>query len=442
MNGRIKQILLFLSGALLLPAGLHAQVVEEDVAPAPVLEVGTEIVEAAPEPQPEPAKHSLVADVDVLLTKLAEHGVELTGGESRAPLYECVARIVDPRARLFTAADLEHWQNEQAGVDYHSDIRLTISNATPVITAVPDDLQESLRAGDRILSIQGAPTTNVTLSDALRLLRGHTAGGADLIYARGTDAPATTRIERVLSPLPLFEVLETWPRDIGYARVNGLNAGSGAEVLTQLREWADATFAGGILDLRGADGSDVASAAQIAGAFASPGSSLFSFLDRAGNTLTNYQADETAQIDLPVMLLVDEHTSGAAEALAAAAAGSLRGMLVIGRETSGDPAIREVISTSDDESLYIATRKLVAGDGSVFDGHSGVKPTVILPAGPGKVEYEPERGPDRRIRLDEEDSDLALRDRIRGDAALQRAVDVLLGLKALNIRPGPLSSAP
>ncbi|MCZ7592255.1 MAG: S41 family peptidase [Kiritimatiellae bacterium] len=435
----LRQILLFLFGVLLLPVGLHAQVAEENLAAEPVLELDAEVVATTPEP--DPAKHPLVADVDALLANLAAHGIQLTGDEERAPLYECVARIVDPQARLFTAAELEHWQHEQAGVDYHTDIRLTISNATPVVVAAPADLGESLRTGDRIISIQGAPATNVTLSDALRQLRGHTAGGTELIYVRGTNAPATTRVERVLSPFPLFEVSEMWPRDIGYARVNGLNAGSGEGVLTQLQAWADAKLAGGILDLRGADGSDVASAAQIAGAFASPGSALFSFLDRDGNTLTNYQAGGSAPIDLPVMVLVDEHTSGAAEALAATAAGSLRGTLVIGRETAGDPAIRDVISISDSESLCIATRKLLVGDGIVLDGRSGVKPTVILPAGPGKVEYEPELGVDRRIRLDQEDSDLALRDRIRGDAALQRAVDVLLGLKALNIRPGPLSSA-
>lgn len=438
MNTVLQQIRFFLFAALLLPVALQAQPLEEASATQDVAEVHEAAAAAAHEP--EPTIHPLAADVDALLATLAARGIELNGDEDRAPLYECVARVIDPQARLFTAADLEHWQNEQAGVDYHSNIHLTISNAAPLIVSVPDALEDQLRAGDRILSIQGTPTTNVTLGDALRLLRGHAAGGADLVVARGADAPVTVRVERVLSPLPLFELAETWPREIGYARVNGLGADSGKQILEKLREWAGAAFAGGILDLRGADGADVASAAQIASAFASPGSSLFSFLDRAGNSVTNYQAVGTAAIDLPVMLLVDEHTSGAAEALAAAAADSLRGVLVIGRETAGDPAIREPLPLAGGYAVYIATRRLVTGDGAVFDGLSGVKPTVNLPAGPGKIEYEPEVLPDRRIRLDEEDSDLALRDRIRGDAVLQRAVDVLLGLKALNIRPGSLSS--
>ncbi|MCO6401440.1 MAG: hypothetical protein J5I99_09465 [Verrucomicrobia bacterium] len=54
--------------------------------------------------------------------------------------------------------------------------------------------------------------------------------------------------------------------------------------------------------------------------------------------------------------------------------------------------------------------------------------------------FEPEPGPDRRAKLAEEATDRALRDRVRGDAALQRAVDVLLGLKALNIGVGSVLS--
>ena len=40
----------------------------------------------------------------------------------------------------------------------------------------------------------------------------------------------------------------------------------------------------------------------------------------------------------------------------------------------------------------------------------------------------------KKVASDQEKEDRKLRDRVRGDAALRRATDILLGLKALNIR--------
>ena len=206
-----------------------------------------------------------------------------------------------------------------------------------------------------------------------------------------------------------------------------------------MRGWAEAGLAGGILDLRGAGGDAVGDVAAFAGLFASRGSVLFSFRDAEGNDLGSYKADGASRSELPLMVLVDETTRGAAEVFAAAAYDSLRGLLLVGRATQGDPAIRSGLALSDDLALYIATRRLVTGNGSVLDGRAGVMPHLVVQRA-ALTDYEPPPHPDRRIRLDEEDADRALRDRVRGDAVLQRAVDVLLGLKALNIKPGALSS--
>ena len=53
-------------------------------------------------------------------------------------------------------------------------------------------------------------------------------------------------------------------------------------------------------------------------------------------------------------------------------------------------------------------------------------------------EYEPDpRRDTRRKTLEQEKADRALRDRVRGDTALRRAVDVLLGLRALRATHDP-----
>ena len=432
---KILGVYLAAAGLAMGPGVSSRAEVAAEVAPAAVVDV------SAPEPAPAPALHPLAVEVNGLFTNLATHGLVFDADADRAPLYECIARTVDPAARVLSAKDHAHRLQELAGQAYAPDFRLSQTNGLPVVNAVPEGSEAGLAPGDRILTVDGAPVTNQPLPAVLRLLRGPGETNLNLTIARADGATATVTVARALLPLPLLETSEIWPRRIGYALVNGLSAGtaSGEALLALLREWAAAGLAGAIIDLRGAGGDDLAGVAALAAPFASPGSLLFALRDRDENDVAAHRAPAgVAPLDLPVMLLVDETTSGAAEAWAAIATDSLRGVLVVGRATAGDPAIRAAVPLPGDLVLHIATRRLVTGNGLILDGASGVAPNLLVSARAPRTEYEPppDAGPDRRQTLEEEAGDRALRDRMRGDAILQRAVDVLLGLKALNIRTG------
>ena len=90
----------------------------------------------------------------------------------------------------------------------------------------------------------------------------------------------------------------------------------------------------------------------------------------------------------------------------------------------------------DGEHLYLASKRLVVADGTIYNGSEGVKPDlVVAPTAVPATEYEPEPAAEGQKELSsEEKEDKLLRERVRGDETLRRAVDVLLGLKALNIR--------
>ena len=399
--------------------------------------IGDEPVEPA-QTGPTPL-HPVVADLSRLLEVLSSNGIPVRADAPRGPLYECLSQTADPAARIFSASVYEHHLQELAGRDFSPAFSITMSNAVPRVASLAADAPAGLQPGDRIVAIDGTPTTNSTIGDAIALLRGHAATNLSLVIARDDASTATVSVARALARLPAIELSETWPRELGYARFNGFFADSATAAVALVRGWADAGFAGGILDLRGAGGDAIGDIAAFAGLFASRGSVLFSFRDAEENDLGSFKADGASRIELPLMVLVDETTHGAAEVFAAAAFDSLKGLLLVGRPTMGDPAIRSGLALSDDLVLYIATRRLVTGNGSVLDGRARVTPHLVVQRA-ARVDFEPPPGPDRRMRLDEEDADRALRDRVRGDAVLQRAVDVLLGLKALNIKPGALSS--
>ena len=110
--------------------------------------------------------------------------------------------------------------------------------------------------------------------------------------------------------------------------------------------------------------------------------------------------------------------------------------MLIGLSTSGDPLVREVVDLPNGEHLYLASKRLVVADGTIYDGWEGVKPDLTVePTAAPAIDYEPEPPEDgKKESSDEEKEDKMLRERVRGDETLRRAVDILLGLKALNIR--------
>lgn len=357
---------------------------------------------------------------------------------------EAAVRTVDSGARLLTAEQATHLRDEQNGRDYGFDLRLTVSNAQPVVVegnAADPARAGGLLPGDRLLQIGDASTTNVTLPAALALLRAHEASPVTLLVQRA-GAVVTSATVRVLTTLAPVETAEKWARELAYMKINGLFApDAGRSIVATLRGWSETGRFGFILDLRGASGDDLTAVEAIASLFARSGAQLCTFRDRQDQDVSSHKARSGDPLQTPVVVLVDEATAGAAEVLAAVLSDSVRGALLIGAPTAGDPLIRDVVELPGGYRVYLATRQLVTAEGTVYDGHAGLDPDVRASLSASASDfYEPESVMDRRATLAQEIEDRALRDRWRGDPALRQAVDVLLGLKALNIRAGGVSS--
>ncbi len=217
-------------------------------------------------------------------------------------------------------------------------------------------------------------------------------------------------------------------------RVPVLNAAAAALTATGL---AQAAVAGGgfILDCRGATGADLACVDAIAGHFTEPDTFLYAVQDGAGEDLELHAAPAAARAAVPALMLVDGETRGAAELLAALFEAP-RGVLLVGSRTRGDAARRETVPLGEGRLAFLATGRFVRPDGSTWQG-KGVTPHVAAPDSAG---VGPEIRTNAAFRSGQPLDDFSRRHlelfaRVRGDAVLARAVDLLLGLKALAIFP-------
>lgn len=360
----------------------------------------------------------------------------------RQSVIRAIARASDPNAEVFDPAQAIRMRERLAGTQGAPGFRLGITNGQPVVLEVTPGgpaAKAGVKTGDVIIGLSGADEYEVLdLPAALAATRGDAGQTLDLQLRRGTTSTGVT-VTLAAQQLPVVELAERLPNSFLYIKVNGLYAGGGPAISTELQNWAAKNKGGIILDLRGAGGDDLDGVGKVAGLFVKSGETLLVRDDGGDQGRASVVADAGAKpLALPLMVLVDAATRGASEVLAAALAGSVKGAMLVGETTAADPMIREFIKLESGDELFIATRKIHAGS-VVYDGRTGVKPDVAVNVGRAFSEYEAEPAAEhRRALLDQELQDYALRNRIKGDPVLRRAVDILLGLKALNIGAGGL----
>ncbi len=372
---------------------------------------------------------------------LEQKGVQPDPELLRTSLIRALIESVDPLGALLTSREAEQIQAEEEGVFYGIGIRVQVKDERPVVLGLTEDSPATgsgLLEGDVIEQIDGSDTTGMTLEETVEQLRGNKGEEVKLGVRSGgeTNELRIVSIVRDVVRIPVTGMMEEWPQLIGYVKVNGLYKDSGESITTQLGAWEDDEYIGVILDLRDAGGSALESAAMIAGLFAEPGDQLFSVEGGLGVDDIEYTIEDGTPLVLPVMVLVNGGTRGASETLAAVLKGR-RGVVLIGSNTIGDDRLREIIALPDGNVLYVATKR-VAPNGRPAYGGSGVPPDITV-VDPGVLSYfESEEKQDSAEVLsgmtEIERAVRALMKRTGSDAALSRAADILLGIKALGMQ--------
>jgi hypothetical protein len=180
-------------------------------------------------------------------------------------------------------------------------------------------------------------------------------------------AAAKTRAEA-----PLISKANVFNGEIGYLRIERVGDGLANAVREACKRLAGTNKLDGvILDLRYAAGDDYASAAATAELFIKKDQPLLDW----GTGMVRSK-DKSDAISLPVAVLVNRQTAGAAEALAAVLREAGSG-LILGSKTAGQAMIAQEFPLKNGERLRIATAPIQLGDATTLS-EQGLKPDITV----------------------------------------------------------------
>jgi len=213
-----------------------------------------------------------------------------------------------------------------------------------------------IQSRDRILKIDGIPTTQLTLDEAAAKMRGPVGSKVILIVERDGSPKAVEVVRDRIAVNPVVAQLQTSPSgaEIGYIRLVQFNANATAEVAHAIanleKQGADAY----ILDLRNNPGGLLQSGIEIARLWLDEGTIVYT-VNRQG-IQGNFEAFGSALTHDPLVVLVNRGTASASEILAGALQDNGRAKIV-GEKTFGKGLIQSLFELSDGSGMAVTVAK-------------------------------------------------------------------------------------
>jgi carboxyl-terminal processing protease len=236
----------------------------------------------------------------------------------------------------------------------------------------PADLA-GLLPGDLVLEVDGTDTRDLSLEQAVSLIRGPSGTSVRLVIQReGVEQPFEAEIVRAQIDTPSVEY-EVLDGGIAYLKLNDFRGTAPAQVHAALAALLAQEPSSLILDLRDNPGGLLSSSIEIGSEFIAEGVIA---LEKGSHgfeeTLTS--RGNGLATDIPLVVLVNGGTASASEIVAGAIRDHERGILV-GETTLGKGEVQDPVDLSDGSHLRLTTAQWFTPNGELIQGR-GVVPDI------------------------------------------------------------------
>ena len=230
--------------------------------------------------------------------------------------------------------------------------------AVVVVTTVPGSpaYAAGVVNGDRLVGVDTIPVDPSRLDQALKLLEGP-AGSTVSLRLRRNGVRAVLALDVTRRAVPTGASLETasLPGAVARVTVRRFPAGIADSIRVAVEALRSAGARSLILDLRGTVGGDLGQGAALADLFLGAGTTLAESRGRESGAGASYRDSTASSFDsMPLALLVDGGTAGAAEVLAGALQDHDRAA-VLGGITFGRGVTQSTFPLGSGASLRLTT---------------------------------------------------------------------------------------
>lgn len=228
-----------------------------------------------------------------------------------------------------------------------------------------------IKAGDRILAIDGVDATTKSIDEVSGALRGDPETDVEVSVERSYDHKVeTVKLRRRRIAVPSVPYAGIIRDGVGYIVHNDFIHGSYDEMRKALEKlMAEGELRGLVLDYRSNGGGLMREAVNIASLFVAQGERIVSIMGRDSSSLRHFTTEyKPIAPNLPIVVLVNGSSASASEILA----GALQDMdraVIMGRRTYGKGLVQSTAYLGYNTYLKYTTEKYYIPSGRCIQAH-------------------------------------------------------------------------
>jgi carboxyl-terminal processing protease len=295
---------------------------------------------------------------------------------------------LDPYSQFMDPDTYNEMKVETEGEFGGIGIEITLKDDLLTIISPIDDTpayKAGLKAGDKIVKIDGSVTKDLTLIDAVKKLRGKPGTDVNIIILRESEKKLMEfTITRSIIKIASIKKAEMLESGIGYIRLAEFQENTPRDLSDALKKLEAENLKGLVLDLRNNPGGLLDVAVDVAGKFLEEGKGVVSTKGRVETQNLEFKSkNKNNHLNYPIAVLINGGSASASEIVAGALQDHKRA-LIIGTKSFGKGSVQTVVPMSDGSAVRLTTSKYFTPKGRSIHGE-GIMPDIV-------IEYE-ERSP-------------------------------------------------
>ncbi|MBI2023331.1 S41 family peptidase [Candidatus Giovannonibacteria bacterium] len=239
-----------------------------------------------------------------------------------------------------------------------------------------------LKAGDKILKVDDKTTQDLTVADAVKLIRGPHGTKVKLTILRGTeDSPRVIEVTRDIINIPVLDTETNTkvadangktpekktdiPKDVFVIKLYNFSEGSSSQFRQALREMTEGGYTKLVLDLRNNPGGYLEAAVDISSWFLPQGKIVVQEdfgKDKGKDREVHRSKGYDIFRNLPMVILVNRGSASASEIVSGALHDNGIAKLV-GEKTFGKGSVQEIVPLTGDSSIKVTIAKWLTPNG-------------------------------------------------------------------------------
>lgn len=287
----------------------------------------------------------------------------------------------DRVSSYLNAEDYQRSQENEQEVSYEGvGAVMSMESGQLTIVSLMSDApaaRAGLQRNDVILEVDGVPVGGSEISDATSNIRGPSGTRVTFLIQRPTETdPREVSITRGSVNVPTVD-MSLLPSSVGYMYIQAFYDHTLDEVLDVLETFNELETLGMVLDLRSNRIGSLELARDVAAQFVSDGLFAYQLDNQQNRTDLHLQEGGGRGVldqEVKLVILVNEGTAEAAEALAGALQDAGRG-IVMGDPTGGRGSTNDYFTLSNGGALYLPVSHWFTPLGRAITGE-GIQPDV------------------------------------------------------------------